>query len=153
MICKNCGKEYSVCDKIMKTFEAQCKETNSYNWRKIFCSPECYANTYKDEFKKLGYSDDFSNTLANLATNYSDGVVVGIDLSSATENLIDKINAIPEQYLVPVGDIPVYCSNCKHFRLDDESIPYCPYEEKECDIRDCEDSRPFRERPMYEEGG
>ncbi|MDF2885567.1 MAG: hypothetical protein K0R54_6141 [Clostridiaceae bacterium] len=45
----------------------------------------------------------------------------------------------------------VYCTNCRHFRLDDEEIPYCPYEEKECDIRDCEDSRPFSERPMYEE--
>ena len=48
-------------------------------------------------------------------------------------------------------DTYVYCTNCKHFRLDDEEIPYCPYEEKECDIYNCEDSKPYSQRPMYEE--
>ena len=68
------------------------------------------------------------------------------------EKTIDKFNAIGyTSFQMPIGNIPVYCTNCKHFRLDDEEIPYCPYEEKECDIRDCEDSRPLRERPMYEE--
>jgi hypothetical protein len=142
MVCKNCGKEYSVCEK-----------TGTYNWCEDYCSAECYANTYKDEFKKLGYDDKFSDTLADLATDYSGGIALGIDLSSETESIIDKFNEIGcTSFQISAGDIPVYCSNCKHFRLDDESIPYCPYEEKECDIRDCEDSRPFRERPMYEEG-
>jgi hypothetical protein len=43
----------------------------------------------------------------------------------------------------------VYCTRCKWFRLDDEEIPYCPYEE-ECNIWDCEDSKPYRERPKYQ---
>lgn len=43
----------------------------------------------------------------------------------------------------------VYCTHCKWFRLDDEYIPYCPFE-NECDIYDCEDSRQFRDRPHYE---
>lgn len=42
----------------------------------------------------------------------------------------------------------VYCINCLHFRLCDEGIPYCPFED-ECDIHDCEDSRPFKDRPNY----
>lgn len=46
-------------------------------------------------------------------------------------------------------DTHVYCTHCNNFRLCDEGIPYCPFEDK-CDIKDCEDSRPFRERPMYE---
>ena len=29
----------------------------------------------------------------------------------------------------------VYCTNCRHFRLDDEYTPYCPFEDK-CDIND-----------------
>lgn len=44
----------------------------------------------------------------------------------------------------------VYCTNCKHFRLDDESIPYCYYE-NECDINDCEDSKAFKDRPHYKD--
>lgn len=47
-------------------------------------------------------------------------------------------------------DTHVYCTNCKHLRLDDEEIPYCQFEEKECDIWDFNDSKPFKERPMYE---
>lgn len=42
----------------------------------------------------------------------------------------------------------VYCVDCKHFRMDDEYKPYCPYE-PECDIWNCEDSKPFSERPYY----
>lgn len=44
----------------------------------------------------------------------------------------------------------VYCVDCKWFRTDDEYKPYCPFEE-ECDIWNCEDSKPFRERPRYKE--
>lgn len=44
----------------------------------------------------------------------------------------------------------VYCINCFYFRLDDEELPYCVYEDK-CDINNCEDSRPCKERPYYEE--
>ena len=43
----------------------------------------------------------------------------------------------------------VYCTNCRHFRLDDEYIPYCPFEDK-CDINDCEDSKTLEDRPYYE---
>lgn len=44
----------------------------------------------------------------------------------------------------------VYCTNCIHFRLDDEDLPYCMHEDK-CNINDCEDSKPIKERPFYEE--
>ena len=44
----------------------------------------------------------------------------------------------------------VYCVDCKWFRLYDEYIPYCVYETT-CEINNCEDSKPFRERPCYEE--
>ena len=44
----------------------------------------------------------------------------------------------------------VYCTNCKHFRLCDEELPYCPFE-GECDINDCEDSKRRMYRPCYEE--
>jgi len=43
----------------------------------------------------------------------------------------------------------VYCTDCKWFRLDDGKKPYCVYEDI-CDIWNCEDSKPFRERPYYE---
>lgn len=43
----------------------------------------------------------------------------------------------------------VYCTNCFNFRLDNEELPYCYFENK-CDINDFEDSRPFKERPYYE---
>ena len=38
---------------------------------------------------------------------------------------------------------------CPYFRLDDEYIPYCLFEDK-CDIDDCEDGRPLEDRPCYE---
>ena len=45
----------------------------------------------------------------------------------------------------------VYCTNCRHFYIDEEDfIPKCKHKE-ECDIRDCEDSRSLEERPCYEE--
>jgi hypothetical protein len=47
-------------------------------------------------------------------------------------------------------DEHVYCTDCLYFRLDDESKPYCMYENK-CNINDCEDSKSFKERPCYEE--
>ena len=46
----------------------------------------------------------------------------------------------------------VYCTNCIHFRLDDELLPYCMYENK-CNINDCEDSKKRKYRPFYEEKG
>jgi hypothetical protein len=44
----------------------------------------------------------------------------------------------------------VYCTNCEHFRLDDEEKPYCHFEDI-CDIEDCKNSKSYLERPMYEE--
>lgn len=43
----------------------------------------------------------------------------------------------------------VYCTECKYFRLDDEYIPYCLFEDK-CDIWFYEDGRPLEKRPYYE---
>ena len=43
----------------------------------------------------------------------------------------------------------VYCTNCRYFRLCDENLPYCMYENK-CNINDCEDSKSPKERPYYE---
>lgn len=44
----------------------------------------------------------------------------------------------------------VYCTNCVHFKLSDEEIPYCINEDK-CDITNCEDSAPIEDRPFYEQ--
>lgn len=41
----------------------------------------------------------------------------------------------------------VYCTHCTWFRIKDD-VPNCKYT-AECDIWDCEDSRPFSERPKY----
>ena len=41
----------------------------------------------------------------------------------------------------------VYCTNCKHFQICDE-IAHCSFE-RLCDIKNCEDSKPFSERPCY----
>ena len=43
----------------------------------------------------------------------------------------------------------VYCTHCKHFRLDVEETSYCLHE-GECDLTNCDDSKPFSERPYYE---
>ena len=44
----------------------------------------------------------------------------------------------------------VYCTNCKHFKIN-EGVPYCEYDAKGlCDVTNCEDSRPLSERPCYE---
>lgn len=47
----------------------------------------------------------------------------------------------------------VYCTQCKRFNIiknsqTDEYTPVCLYESK-CCLEDCEDSKPFKERPMY----
>lgn len=47
-------------------------------------------------------------------------------------------------------DEHVYCTKCIHFRICDEMIPYCIFEDT-CDIWDCEDSKSLHERPNYEE--
>lgn len=50
----------------------------------------------------------------------------------------------------------VYCTNCKHLKLEEihkgrgDYIVSCPHE-KECEIYDIDDSRPLSERPYYEE--
>ena len=44
----------------------------------------------------------------------------------------------------------VYCTNCIHFKLFDEKIPYCIHEDK-CDIENCEDSAPIEDRPFYKQ--
>ena len=44
-------------------------------------------------------------------------------------------------------EIYVYCTDCTKFRCDEE-LPYCKDENK-CDINDCEDSKPFTDRPYY----
>ncbi len=43
----------------------------------------------------------------------------------------------------------VYCTDCFNFRLCDEEKPYCIYEDK-CNINDCDDGKPFNERPCFE---
>jgi hypothetical protein len=45
-------------------------------------------------------------------------------------------------------DTHVYCTDCTNFRLCDEEIPYCVFEDK-CDINDCEDSKAFIYRPYF----
>lgn len=42
-----------------------------------------------------------------------------------------------------MGDTPVYCTHCKHFRISIEEVPCCSYE-KDCDITDCDDNKPFK---------
>ncbi len=44
-------------------------------------------------------------------------------------------------------EIHVYCTDCEHFRCEDEH-PYCEFEDK-CEIRNCEDSMLFQDRPYY----
>ena len=47
-------------------------------------------------------------------------------------------------------DTHVYCTDCEHFRLDDEDIPYCARpNNKPCNGYDMEDSMSFSERPQY----
>jgi len=55
----------------------------------------------------------------------------------------------PPELIKP--DTHVYCTQCKWFRLDDEEIPYCFWED-ECEIGNCEDSMRFEDRPKYESG-
>ena len=43
----------------------------------------------------------------------------------------------------------VYCTDCIHFRLDDESRPYC-WHCNECDIEDYNYRKPIEQRPFYE---
>lgn len=46
-------------------------------------------------------------------------------------------------------DTHVYCTRCRHFKFEDDEI-LCPHQ-NECHFWDTEDSRPFRERPKYED--
>lgn len=45
-------------------------------------------------------------------------------------------------------EVYVYCTECAHFRLHDEDMPYCEYEDV-CEIRNCEDSMELSYRPYY----
>lgn len=45
-------------------------------------------------------------------------------------------------------DTQVYCTNCDNYWIDENETPRCEYYH-ECDLNDCEDSRPYRERPKY----
>lgn len=47
-------------------------------------------------------------------------------------------------------DTHVYCTHCKHLLYCDENLPYCPWS-NECDNWNFEDSKPFSERPHYED--
>ncbi len=59
----------------------------------------------------------------------------------------------PAQIALPKMDSGyVYCTQCKHFNIDEDLTPNCIYED-ECDILDCEDGQPFKERPKYERAG
>lgn len=42
----------------------------------------------------------------------------------------------------------VHCTDCKHFRLDDEYKPYCRYENK-CDINNWQGGKELVDRPHY----
>lgn len=69
------------------------------------------------------------------------------DLKRAGFEIIDGNGKII--FTEPNEDDHVYCTCCKWFKIGDEDIPYCPYE-SECNIWDCEDSKPYKERPKYE---
>jgi len=43
----------------------------------------------------------------------------------------------------------VYCTHCKWFRLDEEEIPYCFFE-NECDINNPKSDLTYDKRPKYE---
>lgn len=73
-------------------------------------------------------------------------------LKSKKSTIISSEEALKD--IIPIDwsineDTNVYCTNCIHFRLCDKGIPYC-YHEETCNIKNCEDSMPFRERPNYE---
>jgi len=66
--------------------------------------------------------------------------LVGITVERGNDECLDDKFKLDEH---------VYCTQCKWFRLDDEDIPYCPWEDR-CEIRNCEDSMQFRDRPYWE---
>ena len=46
-------------------------------------------------------------------------------------------------------DQHVYCTMCRHFELSIDNIPYCCFD-NQCEIRNCDDSMPFSDRPCYD---
>ena len=50
-------------------------------------------------------------------------------------------------------DTHVYCTHCKNFKVTytNDVEPFC-LNEKVCDFWNFEDSKPFKERPYYQEG-
>lgn len=64
-------------------------------------------------------------------------IIKGVKFMS-NDNLGNRVNK--DEY--------VYCTKCIYFRLDDEGLPYCLFED-ECNINNCEDSMRFEDRPYY----
>lgn len=80
-----------------------------------------------------------------------------MELNYGTENLskeivaaklLNIIDELDKMQVVNKSDIHVYCTHCAWFQIKD-GVPDCKYSE-ECDLWDCEDSRPFSERPKYQ---
>lgn len=54
-------------------------------------------------------------------------------------------------FAITPPDEHVYCTNCEHFAVttvDENGVPSCINADI-CDMCDFEDSKPYRERPMY----
>ena len=48
------------------------------------------------------------------------------------------------------NDTHVYCTKCKSFYVDNDEVPQCEHRH-ECELNDCEDSKPYSDRPHYVE--
>jgi hypothetical protein len=60
-----------------------------------------------------------------------------------------------KRYNKHINVTQVYCTGCNNFELkeiNNDYIPDCKYKDI-CDLRDCEDSKPFEDRPYYEDNG
>lgn len=62
---------------------------------------------------------------------------------------IEEANKLKNQQ---ENTLPVKCTDCQMFRLDDESIPYCAHED-ECNIENPEDQDRIENRPMFTKKG
>lgn len=63
---------------------------------------------------------------------------------------IDILKKEKEWLLKVLKDIynSVYCTNCLHFRVCDEGLPYCINEDK-CNINDYNKEKNISDRPFY----
>ena len=101
-------------------------------------------------------TDEISKYFEKVYAKATFGVVAGQHPDFKTRNEVDRWLFDTEEQLARMEKYirenkQVYCTNCVSFRLCDDELPYCMYENK-CMITDCEDSRPFIERPYYEKG-